>query len=425
MKKKIFIIWILAIFCFLSATFAVAGAAQKEKIVIGVYPDLDTAYKALLPKFQAKYPNIEVEIKSLGYADHHNNLVTTIAAGSGAPDVVAIEIGYIAKFVSMGGLVDLRRKPFNADRYKKNVVPFAWAQATTDEGKLIAMPVDIAPGCAYYRRDIFASLGQKIEDIKTLEDLYNFGKKVTRDTNGDGKIDRWLIANAGDIATLIIKTGPFFDKRGNCLVTTQRFKDAFTWAKKFRDAGMDAQIGAWTNEWYTCFKEGLIAYQPTGAWLGGHLQNWMAPETAGKWGVAPFPALKAGQKPLMVSWGGSFLAIPQQSPHKEAAWKFIEYATTDVEAQMSSFKTTNAFPAWMPAWSGDYFKEKIEFLGGQQARLLWIDIAKQIPAIPTNKFDVVANDLVNRALTQVLSEGRDIDEALAEAKEQIERRTTR
>ena len=103
MKKKIFILWILAIFCLLAASFAVTGAAQKEKIVVGVFPDLDTAYKALLPKFQAKYPNIEVEIKSLGYVDHHNNLVTTIAAGSGAPDVAAIEIGYIAKFVSMGG----------------------------------------------------------------------------------------------------------------------------------------------------------------------------------------------------------------------------------------------------------------------------------------------------------------------------------
>jgi len=71
-----------------------ALGAGKEKIIVGVYPDLDTAYKALLGKFNAKYPNIEVEIKSLGYGDHHNNLVTTLAAGSGAPDVAAVEIGY-------------------------------------------------------------------------------------------------------------------------------------------------------------------------------------------------------------------------------------------------------------------------------------------------------------------------------------------
>ncbi|MGE5588368.1 MAG: ABC transporter substrate-binding protein [Clostridia bacterium] len=418
-------ILVLMIVLSLLASSSVALGAAKEKIVVGVFPDLDTAYKALLDKFYAKYPDIEVEIKSLGYADHHNNLVTTLAAGSGAPDVAAVEIGYIAKFVSSGGLVDLLKKPYDAGRYKDKVVPYAWAQATSDDDRLIAMPVDIAPGCAYYRRDIFAQFNTKIEDIKTMDDLFAFGKKVTRDTNGDGKVDRWLIPNAGDIATMIIRTGSFFDEKGNCLVDTERFKTAFMWAKKFRDAGLDAQIGAWTNEWYTCFKEGLIAYQPCGAWLGGHLQNWMAPETKGKWGVAPFPALKPGGQPLQVSWGGTFLAIPEQSKKKEAAWKFIEFVATDTDAQMSSFKTTNAFPSWMPAWTNEYFKEKIEFLAGQQARLLWIDLAKKTPAIVTNKFDIIANDLVNAALTTVLNEGKDIDEALKEVKTQIQRRTAR
>ncbi len=419
------IVLLMTVICLVATCSVALGAAAKEKIVVGVFPDLDTAYKALLDKFQAKYPNIEVEIKSLGYADHHNNLVTALAAGSGAPDVAAVEIGYIAQFVSSGGLVDLLKKPFDAGRYKDKVVAYAWAQATTDDGRLIAMPVDIAPGCAYYRRDIFAQFNQKIEDIKTLDDLFAFGKKVTRDSDGDGKIDRWLIPNAGDIATMIIKTGGFFDEKGKCLVDTERFKTAFTWAKKFRDAGLDAQIGAWTNEWYTCFQEGLIAYQPTGAWLGGHLKNWMAPNTAGKWGAARFPAVKAGGEPVLVSWGGSFLAIPEQSQKKDAAWKFIEYACTTTEAQMSSFKTTNAFPAWTPSWSDDYFNEKIEFLAGQQARLLWIDIAKKIPPVVTTKFDVVANDLVNAELTAVLNEGKDIDQALKDAKAQIERRIAR
>ncbi len=402
-----------------------ALGAGKEKITVGVYPDLDTAYQALLSRFSAKYPNVEVEIKSLGYADHHNNLVTTLAAGSGAPDVAAVEIGYIAKFVSAGGMVNLLPKPYEATRFKKDIAPYAWAQATADDGRLIALPVDIAPGCAYYRRDIFAQFNQDINAIRTMQDLYDFGKKVTRDTNGDGKVDRWLIPNAGDIATMIFKTGAFFDNKGKCLVDTERFKLAFEWAKKFRDAGMDAQIGAWTNEWFTCFQEGLIAYQPCGAWLGGHLQNWMAPDTRGKWGVAPFPALTAGGAPLMVGWGGSFLAIPEQSKHKDAAWKFIEFVCADTDSQMSSFVKTNAFPAWMPAWSGDYFKEKIEFLGGQQARLLWIDLAKRIPEVPTSKFDIIANDIVNRALTAVLAEGADIEQSLKDAKAQIERQTAR
>ena len=44
--------------------------------------------------------------------------------------------------------------------------------------------------------------------------------------------------------------------------------------------------------------------------------------------------------------------------------------------------------------------------------MLWIDLAKRIPEVPTSKFDIVANDIVNRALTAVLAEGADIEQSL-------------
>lgn len=298
------------------------GAAKKVKITVGCFPALDAAYTALLPEFNKLYPNLEVEIQSLGYADHHNMLVTSVAAGEKAPDVAAIDIGYIAQFAAEGGMSNLLKSPFYAKKYKKGISPYKWAQAMTDDHRLIAMPVDIAPGCAFYRRDVFEANGINIEDIKSMEDLFEAGKKITKDTDGDGKIDQWLLSDASTLAQAILRSAPqtYFDEKGKCLVDNERFQAAFTWAKKFKDAGMTAQIGAWTNEWYVSFQNGTVAYELCGAWLGGHLKNWMAPKTAGKWGVARWPALKAGEKPMAAGWGGSFLAIPEQSKHKREAW---------------------------------------------------------------------------------------------------------
>ncbi|NLW58954.1 MAG: extracellular solute-binding protein [Firmicutes bacterium] len=402
-------------------------AAPKTKIVVGCFPALDEAYAAVLPEFYKKYPQIEVEIKALGFDDHHSQLVTALAAGEGAPDVAAVEIGYVAQFVAEGGLVDLLKPPFNAGRYRDGVTPYTWAQGMSNDGRLIAMPADIAPGCAFYRRDVFAAHGINVDDIKTIEDLYEVGKKVSKDLDGDGKNDTWLISDASSIAWMIIRSAPelYFDEKGNCLVDSERFRLAFEWAKKFQDDGLAGGIAAWTNEWYVAFQTGTVAYEPSGAWLGGHLKNWMAPDTAGKWGVTEWPALRPGEDRMAGYWGGTFLAIPEQSKHKEEAWAFIEFITTNVNAQKTCFEVADCFPAWMAAWEDKLFEEKMDFFAGQQARLLWIDIAKRVPEVITNRFDSVANSVITSELGAVLQEGKPVERALRDAKTQIERRVRR
>jgi multiple sugar transport system substrate-binding protein len=425
MKKLAVVLLLLS----LVLAVSVNAAPKKVKIELGCWPAMDAGYNKWMPEFNKKYPNIEVNVKALGYGDYHNGLVTAIAAGEGAPDVACIEIGYIAQFVASGGMVDLNKAPYNAKQYKNRFVAYKWAQATTDDGKLIALPVDIAPACAYYRRDIFHEANVDINNIKTMEDLYEAAKKITKDTNGDGKIDRWFIGDASNIAMMILRSDPeqmlYFNKKGQCIVDKERFKLAFHWAQKFRKEGLDAGITAWSNEWYQAFQNGTVAYEPSGAWLGGHLKNWMAPKTAGKWGVAMWPALKAGQKPMAGNWGGSFMAIPEQCKHKKEAWTLIKYACLNKEAQLTAFKVADSFPALKAAWNDPMFSEKMDFFAGQQARLLWVKIAKAVPEVVTNKFDNVATAIVGSELSSVLNEGKDVNKALADAKAQITKRIRR
>ncbi len=94
----------------------------------------DEAFKPILPEFYKKYPNIKVDIKIMSNPDVHNKLLTSIAAGAGAPDICGIEIAQIAKFATKGGLVDLLKPPYNAVRYEKIVVPYKWHESLTSDG---------------------------------------------------------------------------------------------------------------------------------------------------------------------------------------------------------------------------------------------------------------------------------------------------
>jgi multiple sugar transport system substrate-binding protein len=182
---------------------------------------------------------------------------------------------------------------------------------------------------------------------------------------------------------------------------------------------MDARIAAWTNEWYEGFRRGTVATQLSGAWLLGHLQNWMAPETAGMWGASNLP------NGIYGSWGGSFYGIPEQSQNKEAAWALVQYLTAEPEVQLAALETIGAFPAVVSTYNDPLFAEPIPFLDGQPARELFAEVAENVQGVATNPNDQVAEEFVNSALSQVLDEGRDVESALAEAQSLIERRSRR
>ena len=79
----------------------------------------------------------------------------------------------------------------------------------------------------------------------------------------------------------------------------------------------------------------------------------------------------------------------------------------------------------LQAQTGPYFDQSIPFLGGQKARAQWRDTAKKI--MPTQVFrnDPIAEEIVNAELDLVLTRGKSVDQALADAHRQIQRRAQR
>ncbi|WP_394126597.1 extracellular solute-binding protein [Vibrio hepatarius] len=390
--------------------------AAHSEIRFDGFPDFDSSLKVLLPDFE-KETGIKVDYLMNNHGDHHTKLTTNLATGSGAGDVIVVDVEKIGPFVASGGLVNLSEN-YGADKYAESFAPYAWAQGKGADGDVYGMPVDLGPGVMYYRTDVFEKAGIDLnEAIKDWDSYIKAGEELK-------KKDVYLIASAADVAQAIIFTtvpegeGLYFDKDGNPVVTSERFVHAFEVAKEIRDKGLDARILAWSNEWYEGFRNGTFATQLSGAWLLGHLNNWIAPETAGSWGVSHLPDGIYG------SWGGSFLSIPTQSKHQDEAWKLIEYMTTKRDIQLKHFETIAAFPANTTTYDDELFQEEVAFLGGQKARLLFADVAKNIKPVAPAKGDHVARSIIlENALMEVLDEGKDIKTALKEAERMIKRRT--
>ncbi|WP_228764576.1 ABC transporter substrate-binding protein [Limnohabitans sp. Rim11] len=395
-------------------------ALAQKVLTVAAYPAVDSIVKAALPQWRQKHPDVEVKIISRAYADHHTAMTTALSTSSKPPDVMVLEFSYVARFATGGGLENLGAAPYGLDSKTTQFVGFSIDQARSASGQLVAVPTDIGPGTLLYRHDLLQRAGLKESDLTSSWDSYvNSGVILKRATGA------YLVAHARDVKDLIIRSsvksgeGLYFDAAGKSIINSERFVKAFELAKRIRNQKLDGKIAAWSNEWAEGFRRGHVATQMSGAWLAGHLNNWLAPETRGLWRAAQLP------ENTWAAWGGSFYAIPKTATHKALAWDLIQLMTLDPAQQLQAFKAQDAFPALIGVHQDDFFNQPISFLGDQKARLLWREATRHIQAAKVHKLDTFADEVVNTELDKVLDQGKDISLALQDAHRLLERRARR
>ena len=408
-------------FALLCASFALAQAfdpSRKQEVTIGVFGDLERAYKEALSSsdFKAKYPSLSFKFQTADTNGHHNRLMTVIAAGEATNDIEALEIRYISHFVEAGGLTDLGAAPYNGKAVGKDIVKFAISNATTTEGKLVAMPVDIAPAVLFYRKDLADEAKVDLDNLKSWDDYIEAGKKLTIDRNGDGKKDQFAITHPGDVGVIPLNggNGGWFQD-GQPLEPKQRFMDVLNLVVKIRKAGIDADLGAWTAPWIQAFKDGTVATMPLGAWFGGSLKTWIAPDLKGKWRVAYLPGK------LYAAVGGTYLCIPENVPadRKAAAWEVIKYLSTTRQSQLSVFKAIDAFPALTTVYDDKVMDEGEDYFGGQKVRKIYADVAMHIPEAEVSPYDNVVLSIWMRAVGTAILGKKSPEVLYDEAKKKI------
>jgi len=393
--------------------------AKEYKLSFGGYGDLERAYKVIFEsaEFKAAYPNITFEYQTADFGGHHDRLTTVLAAGEATNDIEALEIGFIAKFVEGGGLTDLAAAPFNGVEEGKDLVSFAMSNATTSNGKLVAYPVDIAPAVLFYRKSLADEAGVSLDNLKSWDEYIEAGKKLTIDRDGDGVIDQFAMPHASEVAMMPLNGGKggWFDDNENPLEPKQKFMDSLELVKKIREAGIDGDLGAWSGPWIQAFPDGTVASIVNGAWWGGALKAWVASDLSGDWRVAPLPG------GLYASQGGTYLSIPAKVPveNKAAAWEVIKYLTTSKHAQLSTFEQIDAYPALTTVYDDPIMDEPVAYFGGQKIRQIYADVANNIPSAKVSEYDAAVLSIFNNAVTDVLVNGANAEDAYQKALNQI------
>jgi lactose/L-arabinose transport system substrate-binding protein len=415
-----------------TATAQPAATAKPKptgKLTLWIWKAADDALKAgVMDDFKKEYPGIEIETVEASANDIQQKMLMAISAGTGVPDIVAIESSHLAQFVDQGGLSDISDL---VAPYVDKMNAYKWPD-TMKDGKYYAMPWDSGPVVLYYRRDVFKAAGLPDDPdgvsktIATWDDYLSACKTIKEKT----KADCFSLNKANNYARLyemmLWQQGlGYVNDQG--LVTVDSPENIATLEKmaEFWKANVVSDQLEWGDGWYAELgsKDQPIATLVEAAWMGAFLKGWIATGTAGNWGVALMPAMKAGQV-RAANDGGSNLAIPEMSQNKEAARAFVEFALGRPQSQLKMFAASDFLPSLETTYDDALFIETDSFFGGQATRKVYVDVVKQIPrAYVYGPYYTQMNGFVSTAVQKVGTGAVSAADALKEAAEAIRQQT--
>jgi multiple sugar transport system substrate-binding protein len=150
----------------------------------------------------------------------------------------------------------------------------------------------------------------------------------------------------------------------------------------------------------------------------GDLENLIDPDGAGNWRVTTPPGGAFNN-------GGTYIQIPKRARHKQLAWEFTQFVTTNPDALNAVFQKTGIVPAYEPAWRSRVYDESVPYLGGQQAWRLFITLAQQVKPAHHSPVDALGTDLLNAQVNAAIGGRASPQQALQSAASDLQERALR
>ena len=372
--------------------------------------------------FKSKHKDVKINFRILPYEQMHDKLLTALVSGEGAPDIADIEISRFGQFIKgdrvpLLGLKD-RIGDAISDIYTPAAVdPWSW------KGEIYGVGNELNTVVLAYRRDILEDAGVQLP-FATWDDVIAAGQEIS---TGDRKMFAIHDLAWGDHYMMMQHAGTtYFDENGNYNGDDPRSIEAMQF---LHDLVYEHEIAAiapaeanddWAPPQYLASfraEKFIATFGPP--W---HLSYFIdqVPDQAGKWDVQELPEGLGESRPT-ANFGGTGMAITEQSGNPEASWALIEAGNLTKEGVLFDFEERTAYPAYKPAYEDPALAQPNDYFGGVKIGQLYSDIADDLPAFRQSPVWPDTTEALQRdVITPVMNDKADAETALTELKGTVE-----
>ena len=334
-------------------------------------PGIEDAAKT----WNAENPDIQVKVQTgpNGNSGTYASFFSQLEAGN-APDLGQIEYDALSSFRVQDGLEDLSACK-DVVAAKDKFIPWTWNQVTLGSDGVYGIPQDSGPMALFYRSDLFK---ENNIAVPTTWAEYKEAAKAVRKTGG--YITNFSTADINQFAGLVWQTGgDWFSNDGKAWkvnLTGDESKTVADYWQDLIDEDLVSTYPAWTEEWNNAYNSGKVWSWNSAVWGANSISSG-APDTSGKWSVAPSPQWAAGDK-ASGNWGGSSVAVFKGTKHPYEAAKFALWLNTSPEALTALNKSANIYPATTEGLKLESLQQGVDFYGGQKIYDVFADAATQV-----------------------------------------------
>ncbi|MFB2893522.1 ABC transporter substrate-binding protein [Aerosakkonemataceae cyanobacterium BLCC-F50] len=319
------LIFLLVIITLTSCTFA-RGNNSKITVTLSGWqsnPNESQLLRRVLQDFEREYPDIKVKYEVIN--QQYMDVIKTRLIGDTAPDVFYLD-AFEAPLLMQNNVLEPLNSYIN-DKYNLSDFIPSLLNAFKYNQKIFGLPKDFSTLALFYNLQAFKA-AKLIKPPATWTELRQDSQKLTRDGNGDRRIDQYGLGIIPELSrqSFLIKTfgGTLINQNGYATFATaeglkglQLIIDLY---RNYRTAAQPSDVGASTGS--EMFGQGKAAMVIEGSWAIPYLKETF-PQL--KFATAELPTI-AGKKGTM-AYTVAYV-MNKRTKHKDAAWKLIAYLTS-------------------------------------------------------------------------------------------------
>jgi multiple sugar transport system substrate-binding protein len=309
-------LWVLFAVCLMGCRPADSGAVRITGWLAS--PVEERLTEALVREFRARHPSIPVHYEPIT-ANYMDKLLLMLGTHT-APDIFMLEAFWVPTLAPSGLLQPLNDAAAGANDFEPIL-----REALCADGRLYALPKDWSTLVLFYNPRMLDEAGLA-GPPRTWEAFADAAARLTRDTDGDGRVDRYGYVHAEALEYSLPfawqNGGDFVDIQGRAAFGAPAFVEALDFLQGLKTQGsaaLPSDVGASWN--MDAFGRQRAAMAVSGLWAVNFLRETFP---AVPFRVAPLPA---GRRAATVVFVVGY-ALSAESRHPEQARQLLAFLTS-------------------------------------------------------------------------------------------------
>ena len=398
-------------------------------------------YGTMVEQWNKDHPDktIEITCTTYPYGDMHTKLLTSLEAGTGAPDICDVEVGQFPNVVAGQDKWLVPLDDYTKD-YMSTMVPARMETYQGSDGHYYGAPYHVGATVMYYnvkamgdamglsQSDVIA----KIDGVKTWDDYEALGTEYV-EAAGEKGTKYWTSVDTAGTDWLWLAMAEYgedwtggFDGKAN--VQLDSVKKMLTMQQNWLNDGIamvstDGHVDLEAG--FSNIMDGKIASFPKAMWYMSRFKDYM-PEMEGKYDITTCPVFEEGQK-CSVGIGGTGTVVTNQCENPELAAEWLAWAKCSEEGENLIWNELGFDVCNTALWSDEAFAYDESNTYNTFFRVKPYEVLNElaendaIGTVYTTKNSPTLNDyMCTTTLNNVLEDGMDVEEALQDAQDYLD-----